>query len=130
MIQDTSFLIDLLDGDEDATELLAVAERESRPEKVSAVTVLELYEGVTRSDHPEAEKRKVLGVLDSKTVVTADEGIMRRAGRISGELVSAGRRIDREDCVVAATAIREDEPVVTRNADHFGRIEGVEVRTY
>jgi len=130
MIQDTTFLIDLLNGDEDAIKLLAVLERESRPEKVSAIAVLELYEGVTRSTKPEAERRQVLDVLNSKTVVPADGSVARRAGEISGELVADGRPIDREDCVVAATALQEGEPVVTRNADHFERVSGLEVRTY
>lgn len=130
MIEDTSFLVDVLAGDEGALRFLEAAEGERRPEKVSAITVLELYEGIARSTKPESEKRRVLGVLDSKHVVAADHGIMRRAGELSGDLIVEGRRIDREDCVVAATALREGEPVVTRNARHFERIPGLEVRTY
>ncbi len=49
MIQDTSFIIDLLRGDENAERLLDIVEKEARPQKVSSVTVLELYEGVARS---------------------------------------------------------------------------------
>jgi len=41
-----------------------------------------------------------------------------------------GEPIDREDCIIAATAIAENEPVVTRNAGHFERISGLDVRTY
>lgn len=130
MIEDTSFVVDLLRGDERATQLLAIIEAERRPEKVSAVTVLELYEGVRQSDAPETEQRRVLSVLDSKHVVAADHAVMRRAGTISGDLYSAGTPVDREDCVVAATALQAGEPVVTRNADHFRRVDGLEVRTY
>lgn len=130
MIEDTSFVIDVLGGDEGALDLLEVLEAENRSEKVSAITALELYEGVTRSSKPDAERARVLRVLDSKHVVAADLGIMQRAGTLSGELINEGERIDREDCVVAATALREGEPVVTRNARHFERIPQVEVRTY
>lgn len=130
MIEDTTFIIDLLEGDDRAVELLDLVEAERRPEKVSAITVLELYEGIRRSEMPESEKRRVVSVLDSKQVVPADHGIMRRAGTISGDLFDAGTPIDREDCIVAATAMQEGEPVVTRNEAHFRRIEGIDVRTY
>jgi len=130
MIQDTSFVIDVLAGDRDALDVLEVVERERKPQKVAAVTVLKLYEGVERSDRPDDEKEAVLDVLDSKTVVDADREITRRAGRISGRLFTAGTPIDREDCLVAATALQEDEPVLTRNADHFDRVADLDVRTY
>lgn len=90
MIQDTAFIIDILNGDEDALARLEALEAEQRPEKVSSITVLEL----------------------------------------SGELITEGQRIDREDCVVAATALQEGEPVVTRNTDHFERIPGLDVVSY
>lgn len=130
MIEDTPFIIDVLNGDEGATGRLEAIERERRPEKVSAITVLELHEGIAQTDRPEAERTKVLSVLDSKTAVPADHGVMRRAGDLSGDLINDGRRIDREDCVVAATALQEGEPVVTRNTDHFDRIPGLEVISY
>ena len=38
--------------------------------------------------------------------------------------------IDREDCIIAPTALLADEPVVTRNIDHFSRIDGLDVETY
>jgi hypothetical protein len=130
MIEDTSFLIDLLDGDDDAAAILELAERENRPEKISAITSLELYEGIERSQKPDAEKRKVLGVLDSKHVIPADHSIMKRAGELSGRLVVEGQQIDREDCIIAATAMQENEPVVTRNGSHFDRVPNLDVQSY
>lgn len=130
MIQDTSFLIDVLRGDEDAQDLLEVLERESRPEKVSSMTVLELHEGVIRSETPAEKRSDVLDVLESKHVVDADRPVMRKAGELSGQLITEGRRIEREDCVVAATALLADEPVVTGNVDHFERVPELTVRSY
>ena len=34
------------------------------------------------------------------------------------------------DCYVGAVALRYDEPVLTRNADDFGKLPGVDVETY
>ncbi|WP_101297642.1 type II toxin-antitoxin system VapC family toxin [Halegenticoccus soli] len=130
MIQDTSFIIDLLRGNEDAEMLLNTIEKESRPQKVSSVTVLELYEGVARSGTPSEKQERILGVLESKFVVAADNAVMRKAGKLSGELITRGEQIEREDCIIAATALLNDEAVVTRNTKHFERIENLEVRSY
>lgn len=130
MIQDTSFIIDLLRGDESAKRLLDIIEKESRPQKVSSVTVLELYEGVARSQIPDTKRERILEILETKHVVSADHTVMRKAGKLSGELINGGERIEREDCIIAATALLDDEPIITRNTKHFGRIDGLEVRSY
>ena len=130
MIQDTSFIIDVLNGDEGALAQLGLIEDERRPEKISSITILELYEGVVQTDRPEDEQEAVLSVLDSKTILAADGNIMRQAGQISGELITNGERIDREDCIIAATALKEGEAVVTRNEDHFERIPHLDVVSY
>lgn len=130
MIQDTSFIIDVLNGDEGALAQLGLIEDERRPGKISSITILELYEGVVQTDRPEDEQEAVLSVLDSKTILAADGNIMRQAGQISGELITSGERIDREDCIIAATALKESEAVVTRNEDHFERIPHLDVVSY
>lgn len=130
MIQDTSFVIDLLRGDENAKRLLDIVEKESRPQKVSSVTVLELYEGVARSQAPETKRERILDVLETKHVVSADQAIMRKAGKLSGELINGGEQIEREDCIIAATALLNDEPIITRNTKHFNRVDDLEVRSY
>ena len=63
-------------------------------------------------------------------MISADHEIMRKAGKISGELISAGEQIDRADCIIAATALLRDEAVITRNTNHFNRVTGLEVRSY
>jgi len=130
MIEDTSFIIDVLHSDPDALQYLDIIERESRPEKLASITVLELYEAVPQLSVPEDRQRKILDVLDTRHIVAGDEAVMRKAGKISGELRSRGQEIDREDCIIGATALLTDEPVVTRNGDHFDRIDDLEVETY
>lgn len=130
MIQDTSFIIDLLRGNDDAEDLLDIIESEPRPQKVSSITILELYEGVARAGTPEQKRREIIDVLESKHVVDADHEVMRKAGKLSGDLINAGQQIEREDCIIAATGLLHDEPVVTRNTDHFERIDDLDVRSY
>lgn len=130
MIEDTSFIIDILHDDPDAFAYLDRIEKANRPEKVASITVLELYEAVPQLDVPEERQRKILDVLDTRHTVVADETVARKAGKISGPLRSRGKTIDREDCLIGATALLHDEPVVTRNEDHFERIDGLDVETY
>ena len=130
MIEDTSFIIDVLHDAPDALQYLDVIEKEKRPEKVASITVLELYEAVPQLDVPEERQRKILDVLDTRHIVSGDETVMRKAGKLSGELRSRGEEIDREDCIIGATALLNDEPVVTRNTNHFERIDDVDVETY
>ncbi|GAB7017386.1 PIN domain-containing protein [Halostagnicola bangensis] len=130
MIQDTPFINDLLRGDENAKRLLDIIEKEAQPQKVSSVTVLELYEGVARSQTPETKRERILDILETKHVVSADHAVMRRAGKLSGELLNSGERIEREDCIIAATALLNDESIITRNTKHFRRVDGLEVRSY
>jgi len=130
MIEDTSFIVDVLHDDPDALGYLDLVEKENRPEKVASITVLELYEAVPQLDVPEERQQKILDVLDTRHVVAADDTVMRKAGKISGELISRGEEIDREDCIIGATALLIDESVVTRNSDHFERIDGLDVETY
>lgn len=130
MIEDTSFVIDILYDDPDALAYLDLLEKGNRPEKVASITVLELYEAVPQLSVPEERRRKILDVLDTRHAVAADEAVMRKAGKVSGELKSRGEEIDREDCIIGATALLNDEPVLTRNSDHFERIDGLDVETY
>ncbi|WP_018258673.1 PIN domain-containing protein [Halomicrobium katesii] len=97
---------------------------------MSAVTVLELYEGVARSRTPETKRERILEILETKHIVSADHTVMRKAGKLSGELINDGERIEREDCIIAATTLLNDEPVLTRNTKHFGRIDGLEIQSY
>lgn len=130
MILDTSFVVDLLRGRDAAVSRLQDVRDRRRPQKVSAVTVLELYEGVRRAQRSSDEGQVVLDVLASKAIVPADGEIMRRAGEISGDLHVDGSPIDREDCIVGATALSEDEPVVTGDVAHFERIANLDVVGY
>lgn len=130
MIEDTTFIVDLLRGDPDALTRLEQLEARNVPEKLSAITALELYEGLVQLQTQEAEKQAIRDVLRSKAVVPMHHEIARQAGVLSGELRAKGAQIDREDCIIAATALQADEPVLTRNVNHFNRIPELDVRTY
>jgi len=118
-----------LDGDEDATEKARELEANLIQQRLSSMTLFELYYGIERSNQSEAEREKIENVLSSKPVHPADTAVMRKAGRLSGQFVNEGNTVDDGDIIIGATADVIDEPVLTRNVDDFGRL-GVNVETY
>ncbi|GAB7090714.1 type II toxin-antitoxin system VapC family toxin [Halorubrum luteum] len=128
MLLDTSFLIDLMNGDDDAVEKARELETELVQQRLSAMTLFELYYGIARSGQSDEEREKVENVLASKPVHPADSAVMRKAGRLSGNLVNDGTMVSDGDVIIGATAEIVDEPVLTRNVDDFERLD-VEVET-
>ncbi len=98
--------------------------------RLSSMSVYELYYGVGYTDRSDAERAKVETVIGAKQVVAATERIMRRAGRLDGELERDGEKTGQSDLVIAATGLVRDEPVLTRNVTDFERVPGLAVRSY
>lgn len=129
MILDTSFLHDLMYGDDDAVEKARELD-EGGNVALSSMTVYELYYGVGYTDKGRAEKKKVESVIGSKQVLPADASVMRKAGKIDRRLSRDGEKVGQADIVIGATALLHDRPVLTRNVTEFKRIPGLEVETY
>lgn len=130
MILDTSFLLDLRYGDPDAVALARELDESPRRQRVSIITVFELYTGIVQSNDSRREQERVLEVVETKDVVPVDWPVATKAGRLHGQLVNEGNRVDVRDCLIAATALTVEEPVVTRNVSHFERFDGLTIQSY
>lgn len=129
MILDSTFLVDVLRGDHGVDSLVGDVD-ELGPPFVSSVSAMELYEGIHLADSTERERDTVDDLLDGVTELPFDRACAKRAGRINANLTASGQPIDETDVMIAATALVNDLSVVTRNVDHFARIEGLEVVSY
>lgn len=129
MILDSTFLIDVLRGETAVGELIAELDTTGTP-FVSAVTVMELVEGIHLATATDDERAAVEELLAEVHELPFDRDCALQAGRINADLVSAGKPIDETDVMIAATAIVHDRPVVTRNVDHFERIPELDVVSY
>ena len=127
---DTDFLIDLMRGHEGAARLLEDLLEGTDPVGISAITVMQLYHGVARVAAPAAEAAKIENALKAIATYDLTREIAAEAGRIDGELVVRGEAIDPADVIIGTTAIRRNEPVVTRNSRHFSRIKGLRLVSY
>lgn len=130
MILDTSFLIDLMNGDPAALDVADEIDASSVTQHIPAQAVYELYVGVGYTDTPRKEQRRIEAVLSSRPIVETTTRVARKAGRIDGQLRSEGRRVDSGDLIIGAVGLVLDEPVITGNPDHFARIPDLAVETY
>jgi tRNA(fMet)-specific endonuclease VapC len=129
VLLDTGFLIDLMNGDDEAIEKAEELEQDLVQQRLSSMTLFELYYGVARSGQPERERETIESVLASKPVHPADTAVMRKAGRLSGTLANEGNTVADGDVIIGATAEVVDEPVLTRNVEDFERLD-VAIETY
>jgi len=130
MILDTSFLIDMMNGQSDAVAKAGQLDMKPVVERIPVQVVYELYVGVGYTDTPEAEVERIQSILDTRPVEETTPGIARLAGRINGTLKRKGQKVSTGDMLVGATARHYDEPVVTGNPIDFEPIPDVEIDQY
>ncbi len=129
MILDTTFLVDVLRGESDVAERLETVDETGTP-FVSAVTMMELAEGIRLADASAAEREAVTALLEDVNELPFDRASAMRAGDINARLIDAGEAVDETDVMIAATALVHGYPVVTRDVGHFDRIDDLEVLSY
>lgn len=129
MILDTSAVIDILRGDDSISEWEAQLD-ENGSAAVSSISVMELWEGVHRSNATERERERVETLLTGLTDVPFDRAAAMRAGKLSAELLGDRTPIEVEDRMIAAIAMENEQAVLTGNGDHFERIPGLTVESY
>lgn len=130
LLLDTTFVIDVLRGTPEALSFDEHHERVGTVTYLSSQTYFELYVGIELAVNGDRERELIRDVVDSKRTLPAETTVMKQAGMLYGRLQRDGQMIEPADCVIAATALIEGLPVVTRNDDHFERIDGLDVRRY
>jgi predicted nucleic acid-binding protein len=125
MIFDTDVLIWYFRGNKKAMELISGVSYRDR--KVSSLCIMELVQGCR--DRQELREVKDFIRVNIATVIPPDEHISERAiALLEGHASADGLRTI--DALVAATALREDDTLVTANHKHFKKIPGLEVRKF
>jgi predicted nucleic acid-binding protein len=129
VLLDSTFLHDLIRGDDDAVAKLDELERAGVSVAISVLTVYEVGVGL-RGESTMAGNRFWMAVDDSETIPLGVREAREAIG-IQHELLDRGERIGAVDVLIAATAARTaDRCVLTRNVDEFERVGGISVETY
>jgi predicted nucleic acid-binding protein len=113
VLVDTSVLVDYLRGHEGAAELLE-QERRVAPLHASEVTRLEILAGMRPS-----EGDGTRSLLSTLVWHVLDSEVAEEAGALGRRWLPSHRGIDGADLAIAATAIRTESRLLTRNVMHF-----------
>ena len=96
---------------------------------VSVITVAELSAGAYRSPRKDALE-KTFKLLSLVHIIDLTTDIAVEGGKIYARLVERGEEIEMNDCLIAATSLSLNiHKIVTRDIDHFCRIENIEAVT-
>ncbi len=128
LLIDTSILVEL-----ERAEATPPRELESEEVYLSAISASELLHGVERASSAARRARRetfVERILDLVPVLAFDLAVARVHARVWADLSGRGAMIGGHDLIIAATAIRHDLAVVTRNQREFARVEGLDVRGF
>jgi len=129
---DTTFLIDLLRGDDEA---VAMAEKldEEGAVATTVVNVFELVYGIYAS-RGGARKRRMAqaeALFNRLEVFPLDYKGALTAAHILGELARLGKTVNVLDGLIAGILLANRcETIVTRNVRDFSRISGLRIETY
>lgn len=118
---DTNILVEFLRGRLPlALELLKSTD--PRLIKIPAIVKAELLVGANKSNNPEKARNAVEQLLVNFEIVPFDDRCATAYARIRAELEQAGKRIESNDIMIAATALSHDAVLATIDIGDFGRI--------
>ena len=129
MILETTFLIDLLKNNKEAISRMKQLINSEEIIGIATPTIFELWSGITTLDRPENEKSKIISLVSKLIIYQLDRESAELAGKINGELIKKGLKIEPQDLMIAGISIKNNQSVLTRD-EHFSRIERLKVEVY
>jgi predicted nucleic acid-binding protein len=123
---DTCFLIDLqreFRSKKRGASRVYLEEHRSDHFGISVISLSEFLEGF--DDPADGE-----GLLRPFQLLGVNPAVARQASRIRRGLRLKGQLIGDFDILIAATAVVGEFTLVTKNTDHFGRIDGLLLEAY
>ncbi|MEM0313906.1 MAG: type II toxin-antitoxin system VapC family toxin [Candidatus Bathyarchaeia archaeon] len=132
---DTTFLIDLIRGDQGAAKKAKEIDEQGVFKAISVVTVHEYLRGIyfLFSRDEELLKNKLERAeseLIRFEILPYTYEVAKTAAEIDAYLARNGQTISFSDTVIAATAMHYKLTLVTRNTEHFSRVPNLQIETY
>ena len=124
---DTSFLIDVLDGNEAAEKMKTTLDNRRERSAVAPVAAAELWIGAHLGSARELRQAEQL--LDSLLWLEFNRACARRVGQLQADRIEAGAQLGFNDCVIAAMALEYGHELVTSDTG-FEDVAGLQVQTY
>lgn len=129
-VADTSFLIDLLEGEKGALRLAETYRQEGWILYAPDIAVYELHRALAQVHRPDKKWQQIKAVLEQCHRLPLDDEAIRIGGQLEGGLKRHGTPLAPQDCMIAGIALRNGMAVLSRNTKDFDRIMGLDVQTY
>ena len=132
---DTTFLIDLVNGDKGATKKAEEVDAEVAFKAISTITAHEYLRGIYylymhNKSLLKSKLKKAEAELARFEILPYTYEIAKTAAEIDASLTRKGKTISLPDIILAATTLHYKLTLVTRNIEHFTRIPNLNVETY
>lgn len=132
---DTSFLIDLINGDEGALRKAEEVDAEALFKAISIVTMHEYLRGVYYlymhdKELLKSKLKRAEAELARFEILPYTYEVAKLAAEIDATLALEGKSISLADVIIGATTLQYKLTLVTRNVEHFKRIPELNIETY
>jgi predicted nucleic acid-binding protein len=131
---DSSFLIDLLRETTRGRASAALDFIEHLDDReilgASVHVISELRAGAELARRPLQEHEELDRLFSGLVIRYPDAGFAPAYGRLLAAITRSGSRITAMDLLIAAAAIVDDAPLVTRNVKDFSKVPGLRVLEY
>ena len=128
ILSDTTFLIDLQRSSRNIRHQAAANWLAKNAEIEIGIPVVvhgEFAEGFDDWENPLIEH-----IRSAHQIIVIDERVAMIYGQISRTLRMQGNAIGSNDTWIAATGLALRTPLLTRNIEHFKRVEGLQIEAY
>ena len=123
---DSDFIIDFLNGQQDALEKLEELEKDSRNIVTTSINALELFVGIIGVDGISGKRIEFTrGFLANLTILNFDNKAAESSANILNSLKKSGQPIGLKDTLIAGTALENKAIILTRYIKHFERVTGL-----
>lgn len=134
-LADTTFLIDLVNGDPEAVDLALELEAYGDEVALSTISVMEYLRGIYYLYHNNEKKlREKLAQafedVNAFHIIPFTTEIASKAAEIEAYLTRKGIIISLPDIIIASTALTNNLTIITRNQKDFKKIPNITIKTY
>ena len=122
---DTDVVIDYLKGTEETSDIIQKLYFKFDEIALTVITVYELLFGVEYMGGK--DRLEIETIISSSCILPLDEESARESAKISATLKKSGKQIGIADELIGAICITSDSFLLTKNAEHFRRINNLRV---
>jgi tRNA(fMet)-specific endonuclease VapC len=130
---DSSFLIDLLREHARQRPGPATAFLESHAAQslgASVFVACELEAGAARAAHPDRERSRIRGFLQTLAIAYPDERYASNYGELLARITARGHTVSQMDLLIATAAVVDGVALLTANEKHFAVVPDLRIVGY